>query len=285
MSSYRRTLLGTPAQPSCIAAPVRPLALVQSNDCTPSHAHARLHALPLGPSPQSPPGIRGPPKSHARRRPTNIPPGTPPRSAASPVALRPVRPPDSNSSFRHPKRSTAIARVLPDLPDVLAARSVAPRTLPGTRGQPKFHADRNPTKRPPRKGHRCAAGSDPHPPAYRPRSSAALRHPTSSARSIRLPGFPPGVQTPPGSKRGIHGPPRFHYRHIPTNIPGGTPHRSSVFPAPRPLACSRDNTAAARHLKSREPASRPRIGPAPSLFLPTHTPLHTAQLAFSNFAC
>jgi hypothetical protein len=256
MNSHRCKPLGSPAQPACIAVPIHPLSPAQSNDCRPFRADALPHALRPTRSPQNPPGIRGPPRSPARPLPTNIPLGTPPRSAASPVARHLARPLDRNSFSRHPKRSRAIAQVRPDLPDVPAGRSAAPQIPRGIHGPPRSPVHRSPTNIPPGTPPRCAAGSNPHPRACLPRSSAALHHPTSSAQSIRLPDFLQAARTPPGSKPGTRGPPRSLLRHIPTNIPAGTQPRSSVSPAPRRLASPPCNNSVRRHLKSSQSAFR-----------------------------
>jgi len=210
----------------------------------------------------------------------NIPPGMPPRCAASPSALRPAHPPDRNSFFRHPKHNKATAQVRPDLSDVPAARLAAPQTPPGIHGPPRSLAGRSPRISLRRKVSRCAAGSGPRPHACPLRSSAALRRLTSSAQSTRLPGFLPASRTPHGSTPGSRDPPKFRVRHSPRNIPAGKRPRWSVFPAPRPLGCSPGNIAAVRHRKSRELACPHSTGPAPSPFPPTHTP----QPALSEFA-
>jgi hypothetical protein len=215
----------------------------------------------------------------------NIPPGMPPRCAASPSALPPAHPPDRNSFSRHRKRNRATPLVPPDLLNVPAARWAAPQTPPGIHGLPRSLAGRSPTTSLRRKASRCAAGSSPRPHACPLRSSAALRRPTSSAQSTRLPDFLPASRTPHGSIPGSRDPPKFRVRRSPMNIPAGKQPRLSVFPTPRPLACSPGNIAAARRLKSRELASRHSIDPAPSPFPPTHTPQHTTQPALSEFAC
>ena len=283
-SSCRHTPLGSQAQPSCIAAPVRPLSPVQSNDCTPAHAGVRHHATLRVPSPQSPPGIHDPPKFHARRLPTNSPPGKPPRSVASPVALRPAHPPGSNFSCRHRKHSKAIAPAHQDLPDAPAVRSAAPQTPPGNHGPPRFRADRNPTTHLRRKVLRCAAGSGPHPRACPPHNNAAHRLPTSSAQSTRPLDSRPDVQTPLGNTHGIRDPPRSRLRHIPTNIPAGNSPRWSVFPARLPPAYSPDSIAAVRHPKSRELVSRHSDCLAPSPPWQRGIPMRTTQPSSSEFA-
>jgi hypothetical protein len=283
-SSHRCKPLGSPAPPFCIAVPDRPLAPVQSNDCTPSHAYARRRALRRVPSPQNPHGIHGPPKSHARRLPTNSPPGKPHRFAASPAALRPAHPPGSNFSAHHPKHNKAIVSGHHNLPGAPAARSAAPQTPPGIRGPPRSRVHRNPRKLPRRKALRCAAGSGPHPHACPPHNNAARRRPTSSAQSIRRPGSLLAAQTPPGSKPGIHGPPKSRFRHTPMNIPAGKTPRWFVFPAPPPPEYSSGSTAVVHHRKSRELVSPRPDCLGPSLLWRRGIPVRTTQPSSSGFA-
>jgi hypothetical protein len=276
---------GFPALPPGIAALAVPLFPLPPIACTAGRADAPRHATRRGLLLQNPRGIRGPPKSHARRPPTNSLPGKPPRSAASPVGLHPAHPPDNNFSAHHPKRSKAFAPGHQDLPDAPAARSAAPQTLPGIHGPPKSRVGQNPTRLLRRKAPRCAAGSDPHPRACLPRSSAARHHPTSSGQSIRRPDFLPAAQTPLGSRPGIRDPPRFRLGHTPTNNPAGRQRRSFAFPAPHPLSYPRGSIAAVHHPKSREPVCRRSdcLGPLP--LWRRGIPVRPTQSAFSKFAC
>jgi len=157
-SSRHCTPRGSRALPPCIAVPFPLLSPAQSNDCTPFHADAHRHAAPRGPSPQSPHGIRGPPKSLVRRLPTNNLPGMPPRSAASPVVPRRAHPPGSNFFFRYSKRSTATAQGHVLLPAAPAVHSAVPQTPLGSHGPPRSRVHRTPMKLPHRKAPRYVAG-------------------------------------------------------------------------------------------------------------------------------
>jgi hypothetical protein len=244
------------AKPACTAPPTRAPDLPPPTVGTLVRDDVLRRAPRLDQRPRNPPGTRGPPKSPARPLPTSIPLGKRPHSAASPIALRPARPPDRSFFSRHPKRSKAIASARSELPRGPAARSVAPQTPRGIHGPPRSRAHRNPRSILAGKPPRCVAGTIPHPLACPLRNNAALHHPTSSARSLRLREFPRAVQTPPGSKPGIRDPPKFRLRHSPTNNPAGKPRRWSVFPAPRPLASPLCNNFARRHPKSSQSAFR-----------------------------
>jgi len=137
---------GSPAQPACIAVPIRPLSPVQSSDYRP--VHARCSSPYPSPRPVATKSARHP---WSTQIPRSSAPHEYPSWHAAPLRCftschsAPHVQRAENSFSRHPKRNRAIAPVRPGLPDAAAARTAAPQIPRGSHGPPRSRGHRSPT--------------------------------------------------------------------------------------------------------------------------------------------